>query len=173
MNKNEEDDIESVYDPKIGAYILRKNGKPIGISLHPPATKEPIFYNRNDVEKMLDVNTHMCNFNSLLRGIRKSKKIKQIEIAKNTGLSKQMVSKMESVDGNPTLDSLLKYCFGIGVDLEEALEKQIPKKPNMRHIKIFDGYNDGWCPCCGSYVQEVEYDKKYCQECGQALDWGE
>lgn len=55
----------------------------------------------------------------------------------------------------------------------KALEKQIPKKPKMRHTKDFDGYNDGWCPCCGKYVQELEYDKKYCQECGQKLDWGE
>lgn len=55
--------------------------------------------------------------------------------------------------------------------LLEAREKQTAKKPQMRHIKSFDGYNDGWCPCCGSYVQESEYDKIYCQECGQKLDW--
>lgn len=53
------------------------------------------------------------------------------------------------------------------------LEKKIPKKPRFRHTKKFDGYNDGWCPFCGDYVQEYEYDKKYCQECGQALDWSE
>lgn len=54
-----------------------------------------------------------------------------------------------------------------------ALEKQIPKKPQMRHLKWYDGYNDGWCPCCENYVQQLDYDKKYCQECGQRLDWGE
>lgn len=119
---------------------------------------------------MLDVNTHMCNFNSLLREIRKSKKIKQIEIAKNTGLSKQMVSKMESVDGNPTLDSLLKYCFGIGVDLEEALEKQIPKKPNRHEEDIIGEYYS--CPNCLNNELSDIYDQ-YCWNCGQLLDWGE
>lgn len=53
----------------------------------------------------------------------------------------------------------------------EALERRIPKKPKMRHLKWYDGYNDGWCPCCESYVQELDFDKYFCQGCGQALDW--
>lgn len=72
------------------------------------------------------------------------------------------------------LSQLEEIGLGLGEKTDrvrEALGKQTPKKPQMRHIKSFDGYNDGWCPCCGSYVQESEYDKKYCQECGQALDW--
>ena len=55
-----------------------------------------------------------------------------------------------------------------------ALEKQIPKKPDVEG----DGYDkdgnmiyDTWlCPCCGSRY-EVEYDDyNYCPECGQKLD---
>ena len=58
----------------------------------------------------------------------------------------------------------------------EALEKQIPKKPDFEA----DGYADGqlvydtWiCPCCGVHY-EVDYDDfKYCPECGQAIDWSD
>lgn len=57
-----------------------------------------------------------------LRNIRLEKGISQIEIARKTGLSKQMVSKIESVDGNPTLQTLVKYCNCIGIDLAELLE---------------------------------------------------
>lgn len=57
----------------------------------------------------------------------------------------------------------------------EALEKQIPKKPDL----IGDGYDDNgnliydtWiCPCCETEY-EIDYDDyKFCPNCGQALDW--
>ena len=59
----------------------------------------------------------------------------------------------------------------------EALEKQIPKNPDL----IGDGYDDNgnliydtWiCPCCRTEY-ELDYDDyKFCPECGQALDWSE
>lgn len=58
----------------------------------------------------------------------------------------------------------------------EALEKQIPQRPNLEA----DGYADGqlvydtWiCPHCGEYY-EVDYDDyDYCPNCGQAIDWSE
>ena len=58
----------------------------------------------------------------------------------------------------------------------KALEKQIPKKPDLEG----DGYADGhlvydtWiCPCCEKHY-EVDYDDyDYCPNCGQAIDWSE
>lgn len=59
----------------------------------------------------------------------------------------------------------------------EALEKQIPKKPDL----IGDSYDDNgnliydtWiCPCCETeYGLDYDY-YKFCPECGQALDWSE
>lgn len=56
-----------------------------------------------------------------------------------------------------------------------ALEKQIPKKPDLEG----DGYDDsgelvydtGYCPDC-KHEFEVYYDAtKYCPNCGQHLDW--
>lgn len=58
----------------------------------------------------------------------------------------------------------------------EALEKQIPKKPNLEGDGYWNGqlvYDTWICPCCekGYEVDYEEYD--YCPNCGQALDWGE
>ena len=58
----------------------------------------------------------------------------------------------------------------------EALEKQIPKKPNLWG----DGYADGVlvydmyeCPNCGKNY-EVDYEKyDHCPNCGQKLDWSD
>lgn len=61
--------------------------------------------------------------------------------------------------------------------IKEALEKQIPKKPDF----IGDGYDDNcnliydtWiCPSCETQY-EVDYDDyKFCPECGQKIDWSE
>lgn len=46
-----------------------------------------------------------------------------------------------------------------------ALEKQIPKKP------IFNFRNGCWyCSMCRRAVSSVQ---KYCEHCGQAIDWSE
>ena len=59
----------------------------------------------------------------------------------------------------------------------KALEKQIPKKPDL----IGDGYDDNgnliydtWiCPCCETQY-ELDYDDyKFCPKCGQAIGWNE
>lgn len=61
--------------------------------------------------------------------------------------------------------------------VENAVEKQIPKKPDF----IGDGYDDNgnliydtWtCPCCETQY-ELDYDDyKFCPECGQSLDWSD
>lgn len=65
----------------------------------------------------------VTTINNLLRQFRESKGMTQIQVAKATGLSKQMVSKMESPEGNPTLTTLVKYCVCVGIDLAEALSE--------------------------------------------------
>lgn len=57
----------------------------------------------------------------------------------------------------------------------KALEKQIPKKA----ISTYKGHYK--CPTCEIYIDITDDDlyvyeikpPKYCDECGQALDWGE
>lgn len=58
----------------------------------------------------------------------------------------------------------------------EALEKQMPQRPDLEADGYSDGelvYDTGYCPRCRKDY-EIEYHKpKYCENCGQALDWGD
>ena len=54
----------------------------------------------------------------------------------------------------------------------QALEKQIPKKVQLRHIRKFDGFDDGECPTCGQSVsRDCDGTDNFCPDCGQKLDW--
>jgi hypothetical protein len=46
----------------------------------------------------------------------------------------------------------------------QALEKQIPKKPDFTEDKEF-----ALCPCCNG--KGLLDRQKYCDNCGQKLDW--
>lgn len=78
--------------------------------------------------------------------------------------------KILGFDGQPFKNCVESIALDYAIS---AIEKQTPKKPKMRHVKWYDGYSDGWCPCCESYVQETLYDTRFCQMCGQALNWEE
>ena len=77
-----------------------------------------------------------------------------------------------------TLDCKCIECELIEATQEaiNALEKQVPKKPDIEG----DGYADGqlvydtWiCPCCGKHY-EIDYDiYDYCPLCGQRIDRGD
>lgn len=53
--------------------------------------------------------------------------------------------------------------------LQELVDKETPKKPIKKNISNDDEDYD-YCPCCeevsGSY-------QKYCDKCGQKLDWSD
>lgn len=56
----------------------------------------------------------------------------------------------------------------------QALEKQIPKKVQLRHIHKFDGFDDGECPTCGLNVsRDCDGTDVFCSDCGQKLDWSD
>lgn len=48
----------------------------------------------------------------------------------------------------------------------QALEKQIPKKPDFTEDKEF-----ALCPCCNG--KGLFNKRKYCDNCGQKLDWSD
>lgn len=56
-----------------------------------------------------------------------------------------------------------------GVNVNLAIQKQIPKKPNK-----CIGFTKSLfvCPTCGR-KQPIMYEQHYCKECGQKLDWGD
>ena len=56
----------------------------------------------------------------------------------------------------------------------QALEKQMPKKVQLRHIRKFDGFDDGECPtCCNSVSRDCDGTDNFCPDCGQKLDWSD
>ena len=56
----------------------------------------------------------------------------------------------------------------------QALEKQIPKKVQLRHIRKFDGFDDGECPTCGNSVsRDCDGTDNFCPDCDQKLDWSD
>ena len=52
-----------------------------------------------------------------------------------------------------------------------ALEKQIPKKPNIHGLREGREINtvSYTCPICNKHISR----DNYCKHCGQALDWGD
>lgn len=48
----------------------------------------------------------------------------------------------------------------------EALEKQNPKKP------VYESKMPR-CPLCNNWIQNNETIQKYCNFCGQAIDWSD
>lgn len=63
----------------------------------------------------------------------------------------------------------------------QALEKQLPKKPIVNsEIYHCADYEELICPCCKSrIIARIDGEfiagkkQKYCQECGQRIDWSE
>ena len=57
-------------------------------------------------------------------------------------------------------------------DIAKALEKQIPKKPEL--LRSFYPESLYRCPSCPTKVRQFErFSTSYCPHCGQALDWGD
>ena len=56
------------------------------------------------------------------------------------------------------------------MDIKEALEKQIPKKPMLMK---FDHYDSYFCKCGLGFGNSIMMIRpNYCERCGQKLDWG-
>ena len=78
----------------------------------------------------------------------------------------------KNLDGKASDDvKELEFDFDRAIN---ALEKQIPKKVNLRHIRKYDGFDDGECPNCGMSVsRDCDGDDVFCPDCGQKLDWSD
>lgn len=71
------------------------------------------------------IENEIAEIKSILKKVRIEKNISQNQIAKKTGISKQMISKLECYNGNPTLSVFVKYCDSIGVDLFDAIKQYL------------------------------------------------
>lgn len=71
--------------------------------------------------------------------------------------------------------SIFAEALGLAI---QALEKQIPKKPEYEADGHSDGelvYDCAKCPICGHDFEYGinDWGCKYCSDCGQKLDWSD
>lgn len=57
-------------------------------------------------------------------------------------------------------------------ELQELFDKVTSKKPKERIINVYLG-KFYFCPNCLEWVGDKWIEYKYCQSCGQAIDWSE
>lgn len=62
--------------------------------------------------------------NEVLREMRLDQNISQAELARRSGISKQMISKMEIPGNNFTIDILSKYCAVLNIDINFSFKER-------------------------------------------------
>ncbi len=87
----------------------------------------------NDVElkKAYDSAQHEYEVVKQLVKMRNEMGFSQRDIANQSGLTQQMVSRIETVDNSPTLRNFIKYVDSLGLEIK--LEK---KNTNMEYSKV-------------------------------------
>lgn len=78
---------------------------------------------KNDKEFQYDCRIVEIELNVVknLRGYRKSLHISQEEVAKKSGLTRQMVSRVETFSHSPNLTTLIKYLWALDVDFSQII----------------------------------------------------
>jgi putative transcriptional regulator len=73
----------------------------------------------------------MSNLGDRIREIRKQKAISQVELESKTGIKREYLSKIENSElKNPTYNTLIRICEGLGVSLRELVD--LGKEPQLR-----------------------------------------
>ena len=78
---------------------------------------------------------NICDFGAILKQLRKSHNLTQVEFGLRIGLSKAVVSKYENGIGYPTFDMLIKISDYFGVTTDYLLGVAKSKTIDDRHAK--------------------------------------
>ena len=93
---------------------------------------------------------------------------------RHKNIIKIIKEKYTGIDYNEGEDMTVLWIYGIQAeDTIKALEKQIPKKPTIKHLEAVGEkpYTKLKCPNCHSRHSLGEVYDKYCKICGQKIDW--
>lgn len=63
--------------------------------------------------------------------MRKLSRLTQIDLSKKTGLPQATISRVESFNGEPTLDTLVKIADALGMNLSIALSPKLDYSENL------------------------------------------
>lgn len=71
------------------------------------------------------------------------------------------------------LEEVQQYrAIGTPEECRDLKDRLVAKKVSLRHVRKFDGFDDGKCPTCGELVsRDFGGTDIFCSECGQKLDW--
>ena len=72
-------------------------------------------------KKSIDVKRAEINLIKNLKDFRKRKGMSQKEISEISGLTQQMVSRIETYGNKPTLRNFLRYLLALDIDIEKIL----------------------------------------------------
>jgi predicted transcriptional regulator len=88
---------------------------------------------KNDIElkKAYNEALHEYEIIKQLVKIRNEMGLSQSDIARKSGLTQQMVSRIENVDNSPTLKNFIKYVDSVGLEI-----KIVKKAEEMEHSKV-------------------------------------
>ncbi|WP_303192667.1 hypothetical protein [Hungatella hathewayi] len=78
------------------------------------------------------------------------------------------VSTIRNFMGNAGRNTCNESLYKALQDADEALQKQIPMKPQEVLLACGKGYE---CSNCGNELSVSAFDGAYCHWCGQRLDW--
>lgn len=117
------------------------------------------------------------NIGTRIRQLRKANNQKLINISQRTGLSQPYISEIERGIKEPSIETLSKICFALGVSLAEFFSNEGPelspeirqiiekaKKLSPRQLKILDSVLDEWKIEEYSQPEEINQNKQYNQE---------
>lgn len=83
--------------------------------------------NDENFRRDCDTESMQIEIAELLREYRKEKNLSQYDVAKKSGLTRQMVSKVETYTSSPTLATLVKYLNALEINMYDLLKKQLYK----------------------------------------------
>lgn len=81
--------------------------------------------NDNDLKQAYDNAQHEYEVVKQLVKMRNEMGLSQSDVARQSGLTQQMVSRIETVDNSPTLRNFIRYIDSLGLEIK--IEKRSPK----------------------------------------------
>lgn len=144
------------------------------MEFYPNEIGKTVFLTREEAEAKLK--GVAMNENEAIENMTKNEAIEKLNML-NDALNEQRFDADESSGALQmaieALEEIQQY-HAIGTPEEfQALKNRLSaKKVSLRHVRKFDGFDEGECPTCGESVsRDFDGTDIFCPECGQKLDW--
>ncbi|SDU78192.1 helix-turn-helix domain-containing protein [Arcanobacterium phocae] len=100
-----------------------------------------------------------------LTSIRKASHLTQDDVARELGVSRQSISKIEQENRNPTLSTLIGYAIAVGAHITFSVDTINSEDSHSNNIRIFrtsmDGNESSWGPDEIAWPQTSSHDQVF------------